>query len=55
MADLGILPHIIEAVLNHVAGHKAGVAGICNRARYAAEVRDALSRWSAHVASLTRS
>jgi integrase len=55
MADLGILPHIIEAVLNHVSGHKAGVAGICNRARYAAEVRDALSRWSAHVASLTRS
>jgi integrase len=26
MADLGIQPHIIEAVLNHVSGHKAGVA-----------------------------
>ena len=31
MADLGVQPHIIEAVLNHVSGHKAGVAGIYNR------------------------
>ena len=27
MADIGIAPHIIEAVLNHVSGHKGGVAG----------------------------
>ena len=26
MADLGVQPHVIEAVLNHVSGHKAGVA-----------------------------
>jgi integrase len=27
MADrLGVLPHIIEAILNHVSGHRAGVA-----------------------------
>jgi hypothetical protein len=32
MAGLGVLPHIIEAVLNHVSGHKSGVAGIYNRA-----------------------
>ncbi len=31
MADLGVRPHVIEAVLNHVSGHKAGVAGIYNR------------------------
>ncbi|MDA9392521.1 hypothetical protein WN73_18470 [Bradyrhizobium sp. CCBAU 45394] len=48
MADrLGVLPHIVEAVLNHVSGHRAGVAGIYNRARYAEEMRDALERWSA--------
>jgi hypothetical protein len=35
MADLGIQPHVIEAVLNHVSGHKAGVAGIYNRSTYA--------------------
>jgi hypothetical protein len=28
MADIGIQPHIIEAVLNHISGHKAGVAGV---------------------------
>jgi ParB-like nuclease domain len=46
MADLGVLPHIIEAVLNHVSGHRAGVAGIYNRARYEAEMRDALTKWA---------
>jgi integrase len=32
--QLGIQPHVIEAVLNHVSGYKAGVAGIYNRASY---------------------
>jgi integrase len=55
MADrLGILPHIVEAVLNHASGHKAGVAGIYNRARYADEVRDALRRWSLEVSRIVR-
>ena len=51
MAELGVSPHIIEAVLNHISGHKAGVAGIYNRARYTDEVRDALDRWAEHVLS----
>ncbi len=49
MADLGVLPHVIEAVLNHVSGHKAGVAGIYNRSTYAAEKRAALDLWAAHL------
>jgi integrase len=49
MGEIGIQPHIIEAVLNHVSGHKAGVAGVYNRARYAAEKAMALQRWAAHV------
>ncbi len=53
MADLGILPHVIEAVLNHISGHKGGVAGIYNRATYAKEKREALNAWTAHVAKLT--
>jgi len=53
MADqLGVLPHIVEAILNHVSGHRAGVAGVYNRARYEAEMREALKRWSEHVLAL---
>jgi integrase len=52
MAGIGIQPHIIEAVLNHVGGHKAGVAGIYNRATYAAEKAVALVRWDEQVRSL---
>ena len=52
MAELGVQPHIIEAVLNHVSGHKAGVAGIYNRARYEGEMRDALTKWADHVEAL---
>ena len=49
MAELGVLPHIIEACLNHISGHKAGVAGTYNRARYLPEMRTALELWANHV------
>lgn len=49
LADLGVLPHVIEAVLNHISGHKAGVAGIYNRSSYAAEKRSAMDLWASHV------
>jgi integrase len=52
MAELGVAPHVIEAVLNHVSGHKAGVAGIYNRATYSTECRVALERWADYVARL---
>jgi integrase len=52
MADIGIQPHIIEAVLNHVSGHRSGVAGIYNRATYAKEKAEALARWDEHVKAL---
>jgi integrase len=46
MAEIGIQPHIIEAVLNHVSGHQGGIAGIYNRATYEKDKRDALIRWA---------
>jgi integrase len=46
MADIGIAPHVIEAVLNHISGSKAGVAGVYNRATYEPEKRAALVRWA---------
>jgi len=50
LADqLNVLPHIIEAVLNHYSGHRAGVSGIYNRARYQGEMCSALQRWGDHI------
>jgi len=50
---LGILPHIIEAVLNHVSGAKSGIAGVYNRATYADEMREALCGWATYVDQVT--
>src|SRR5262249_38199711 len=55
MAENGTLPHICEAILNHVSGHKAGVAGIYNRAKYIEEMREALVKWSGYVERITSS
>jgi len=52
MADIGVAPHIIEAILNHQSGHKAGPAGIYNRSSYEREVRAALGLWEDHVRTL---
>jgi integrase len=49
---LGVLPHVVEAILNHVDGHKRGVAGVYNRASYDKEKRAALDMWAAHVLGL---
>jgi hypothetical protein len=52
MADIGIAPHIIEAVLGHHGGFRAGVAGVYNKSAYEREVRTALSTWHDHVRTL---
>jgi integrase len=49
MADSGVQPHIIEAVINHVSGHKAGVAGVYNRSTYENEKRAALDALGNYV------
>jgi len=49
MADSGVQPHIIEAVLNHVSGHKGGVAGIYNRSTYEPEKRAALDTLGGYI------
>jgi integrase len=45
-------PHVVEALVNHISGHKAGVAGVYNRAAYANEKRQALDLWGAHIEAL---
>jgi integrase len=52
MADLGIEPHHVEAVLNHYSGHRAGSAGIYNRSRYTAQIQAALTLWDSHIRAL---
>ncbi len=51
---LGIQPHIVEAVLNHVSGSRAGVAGIYNRALYLTEKQSALEAWGQFVTGLAK-
>jgi integrase len=50
--NLGILPHVVEAVLNHQSGTKRGVAGIYNRSPYEKEVATAMAMWSNHIRTL---
>jgi integrase len=52
MHEKGVAPHVVEAIINHISGHKAGVAGRYNHANYAAERKAALDMWSAHIVSL---
>lgn len=49
---LGILPHVVEAVLNHISGSKAGVAGVYNKALYLRERVDALNAWANHLTAI---
>jgi len=49
LGELGVQPHHIEAILNHYSGHRSGVAGVYQRAKYADEMRSALQRWADHL------
>ena len=54
MAEIGIAPHVVEGVVNHISGHKGGVAGVYNHATYRTEKRAGLERWAQHVEALVR-
>jgi integrase len=49
MHENGTLPHVIEAVINHVSGHKGGIAGVYNKAAYAAERQAAMDAWGRYI------
>jgi integrase len=53
MGELGILPNVIELALNHVSGHKAGIAGVYNRSKQTDAVREGLQRWADHLDKIT--
>jgi hypothetical protein len=54
LGELGIFPHVIEAILNHVSGTRSGVAGLYNKAAHETEKAAALQRWAEHVAAITK-
>jgi integrase len=45
-------PHVVEALVNHISGHLAGVAGVYNKALYIEERRKAVDLWGKHVAAM---
>jgi hypothetical protein len=53
MNELGFAePHIVEAIVNHISGHKSGVAGKYNHAQYLEQRRDALDKWGRYLTGL---
>jgi integrase len=52
MVELGVPPHVVEQVVNHVSGTRASVAGTYNRSQMLPERKAALERWSLHIAGL---
>jgi integrase len=54
MERLGISQQVVEALLGHIAGSKAGVIGIYQRHKYEDEKRAASEKWALHVAFLVR-
>lgn len=49
LAENGVAPHVVEALINHVSGFRSGVAGVYNRATYGPEKRAALIQWETHL------
>ena len=47
--EIGIMPHVVEAVLGHIDGHRRGVAGVYNRAAYTTQKAEALAQWADHL------
>ncbi len=53
LGRLGVAPHVVERILNHVSGTFRGVAGVYNRFQYLPEMREALERWAHHMERLS--
>jgi len=53
MAGLKFPPQVIERVLNHVSGVRAGLTSVYQRFEYADEQCAALAAWGARIEQLT--
>lgn len=52
LATLAIAPHVIERLLNHVTGSLSPIALRYNKAKYDAEMREAIVVWERHLEAL---
>jgi integrase len=52
MAQMGIAPHVVDKLLNHVSGAIRGVAAVYNRHSYTDERRRALDAWTRRLATI---
>ena len=52
LQKLGVRLEVIEALLNHVSGTRAGIVGIYQRYDYQSELRIAVQNWQEHLHAL---
>jgi integrase len=52
MAEMGIAPHVVDKLLNHVSGSIRGVAAVYNRHSYTDERRRGLDAWAQRLAAI---
>jgi integrase len=52
MAEMGIAPHVVDKLLNHVSGSIRGVAAVYNRHGYTDERRRALDAWARRLVTV---
>lgn len=52
MAALGVAPHVIERLLNHVSGTISGVAAIYNRHHFMPEMKEAVEKYEREIARI---
>jgi integrase len=52
MAEMGVAPHVIERIVNHVSGQISGIAAVYNRARYLEEMGQAIALWESKLTAL---
>src|SRR5262245_2590599 len=51
MANNGVLPHVLAAILNHSPGSTLGITAVYARSKWSKEKRDALDRWAQYITS----
>ena len=53
MARHGVLPHVVEKILNHTSGIVSGIAAVYNLFQYQVERQEALDKWGSFLDDLS--